>query len=177
MVGEGQEDEEPDFKSDMKIDEMNLEKEWLRQPSLVFYYGEMEANARARLEHLKLKMDIALAKLKKSIAKNPEKFGLVKNSDPAIQAAVESSETYQMWQGKIINAKKNLSILTAAVNAVEHRKRSLEKLVDLFIRNYYAEPHPNQDGRKMIRQNGEDRRKSKARYREDGKDVRECDTF
>ena len=75
----------------------------------------------------------------------------MKVQDEYLEASVAVSKAYH---------KVNLT--QAAVTALEHRKRALEKLVDLHGQNYFAEPHAKTEGG---REHVEQTKKQSARRR------------
>ena len=131
-----------------------LDKECLTQPRLVFSYLKEKAETEARIRGIKSDLSIAIAELKEvdarlylRIRKNPTKYKLEKVTDPGVANAILTQERHidaqkEIWRiEKLLNAaEKHLGILNAAAKALDNRKSSLEGLIVLHGRQYYAEP-------------------------------------
>lgn len=143
--------EESDF---FAVDQHRLDEEWVRQPKLFHEYAVKLADARAEVDRLKAKRDLAeeqveyvAAEINSMIRQDPEQFGLPKVTEDAIKNAVRTHQDYIDAQEKVhkirqreIEARREVGVLEAAVNALEHKKRSLENLVELFLRDYFSSP-------------------------------------
>jgi hypothetical protein len=124
----------------LEIDKDNLDLEWLGQARKYFEYSEKLAKARQELDAVKTEQDVVYAELDQAIRTDPEKFGLTKTSEGAIKQAAISNERYGEVTAKLHALKYETDILSAAVAALDHRKRALEHLVTLWTNNYWAEP-------------------------------------
>ena len=122
------------FQEDIQIDKSRLDEEWLQQPTLLFKYSEQLAGAEKNLDLIELKRDTIIAEL---TADSADETGLT--SEYKIKQWINRQPTYQEVQREKIEAKYQLNILRGVVRAFEHRKKSLENMVSLFLSNYYAE--------------------------------------
>jgi hypothetical protein len=122
------------------IDIDNLDSELVRQPSRV--QRIVKTLAQARLDHAEAKADLELveAKVKKSIRKMPEKYGLAKPTEGAINEVLITQPEYQEAIRKVNQAKYDLDLLDGTLTVLEHKKRSLEGLVSLHGQGYFAAP-------------------------------------
>ncbi len=128
-----------DFKSDVSIDESILDKEWILHPKLYMKWLEYEANCSNKVDKLKSELELLEATLYNFILKNNEK----KPTEKAIESEIIANKEYQDLNSKLIEAKFELKIASGAVSAFDHRKKALERLVDLYIVGYNAEPKQN----------------------------------
>lgn len=135
--------EEFDF---FEIDQFRLNEEWIAQPRLYFVYAVKLADARAEHEQAKAKLDLREAELDGEIRADPEAYGIDKLSNPVVAKAIQTQKDYLDLREAMFKKKKRVEILTAAVNALDHRKKALENLVSLTLANYYAEPRVKEEG-------------------------------
>lgn len=156
--------EDDDF---LAIDEFRLDREWLGQARRYFQYSEKLADARRRLDEAKAALDVSDAELDAEIRLNPSEFGLGKPTEQAVKNAVTASPEHQAAERKVIRAKHDVAIFDAAVTALDHRRRALEKLVDLQLSGYYAEPRArNEHSREAIGEAEKQAARGKGRRRQ-----------
>jgi hypothetical protein len=141
------------------IDKYNLDQEWEEQATLYFDLAVNLADARAAVDRAKAELDLVEAEADKDVRLHPEKYGVEKITEASVKAAVLASKqrraAYEDW----VVAKHDAAVADAAVSACDHRKRALEKEVDLFLANYFARPRTDRDSAEAL----DDRRKRKAR--------------
>lgn len=133
-------DQESSKNLDLSIDEHQLEREWVEQPSFYFRYASKAAAARRDLDDAKNEQEVVKAELDQSIRDDPSKFGLSKVTEASIVAVIPTEPKYQAAQKAVTRAKYQVAIYDAVVTALDHRKKALEKLVDLHLSNYYSSP-------------------------------------
>lgn len=124
----------------IELDPFRLDEEWVNQPKLYREYAEQLADARKDVEEAKAQLDLVEAELYAELSSNPEKYGLSKTTEASIRNAILQEVDYQEAQQVVIDAKHRVGQLDAVVTAIDHRKRALEKLVDLRLSEYYSEP-------------------------------------
>jgi len=124
----------------LRIDEHNLEKEWVWQPSLYYKYATKLADAENRLDEAKADLECTKAELDSDIRSNPDSYGITKVSEKAIENCVPQQEAYQKALEQYQKANHLVRVLKAMVTSLDHRKRALTSLVELHLANYYSEP-------------------------------------
>lgn len=122
------------------IDEHNLEKEWVKQPQLIYQLSNEIATIQYKIDSLKLKMVIHESELSVDIRANPEKYGLDKVTEKAIENIITNDEKRKKMEATLIEYQLNLSMLKGAYTALEHKKKALENLVHLLTIDYFAQP-------------------------------------
>ena len=144
------------------LDKYKLDEEWEEQPRLYFQHALMLADARYKWELAKSNRAVVAAEIDVDIRRDPSKYGM-KTASPkeAVENIVLLQKQYREADSNVIKAKHEVDIIQAAVEALEHRKKALEKEVDLFLSNYWSEPR----GSKSARQYGEDLEKKDVRSR------------
>lgn len=129
-----------DYKEDIKIDERDLEGEWLEQPSLFLYYAEAHSDAMHERDLAKSKAEYVYATMYSEIKKNWEKYFDSKPTEPAIKEYIISHPKYRKVEKAFLTASHNVNLMLAAKTAFDHRKRALENLVSLRISGFHSEP-------------------------------------
>jgi len=124
----------------LQIDENNLDKEWLAQPSMFFKCAEDAAMAKRLLDQARNKLEVTKAKVSKDVRENPGNYDLQKVTEAAVEVAVSGDDEYQEAQEAVVDARYAVGICDAMVSAMDHRRRALENLVHLFLSSYYSEP-------------------------------------
>lgn len=129
----------------LEIDSLALDKEWVEQPSLYFKWARKLALARNSFDEAKAELELVQAELDSSIRESPSEYDIPKLTDKAVEAKIPQQGEYQKALKAFHTAKKRMNLCDAMVEALEHRKRSLEKLVDLHISEYYSTPRASGD--------------------------------
>lgn len=152
-----------------EIDQNLLDEEWIRQPQLYFEYAKRLADARRDHDQQKAALDVVVAELDKAIREDPEKFGIEKVSETAIKLAIVGRKKHKAAVQAVADAKHAVDVLQAVVNALDHRKRALENLVDLWAANYFSTPRASDESAREVvqdlevRSRGAHTRKKKRR--------------
>lgn len=127
-------------RTDFEIDDLRLPWEWNRQASLVYRYGEHLADCQRALDEARGRLELAKAEADAEIRRDPGKYGLEKITEKAVEAIVPTTEGYQAANRAVLDTRHDLDLARAACSALDHKKRALEKLVDLHLSGWYAEP-------------------------------------
>lgn len=121
-------------------DQYNLDKEWVLQPKIYHRYKEKLVDARQDWERSKARRDLIVAELSLSIRKDPEKYNLLKITEDSVEKTVTVQKEFQQAVDKVIECRHKVDTLEAAVDSLEHRKKALENLVQLWLADYFSEP-------------------------------------
>ena len=124
----------------IEIDKHRLDEEWVEQPALFHQHAVAAVEARAVWEQAKARLEVTKAEFDIEIRRDPESYEIPKLSETVIASAVASQKLVKDAVAAVIKAREEVGILEAAVSALEHRKKALEKLVELSTRDYYSEP-------------------------------------
>lgn len=125
---------------DASIDITQLDKACLDQPMLVFRWNRALADATIALGLAKQALAVEIAENSREIRSNPVDFGLAKATDASVELALNEQPIIKKLQKKVIEAKHNADVLGAAVAALEHRKRAIGNLIDLYSMEYSSMP-------------------------------------
>lgn len=148
-----------DAKDAVTIDEMRLGYEFVRQADLYLTAALDAAEAKLKKEEAEDNAKVVRAESAKHVREHPSKYNLVKPTVDAVEAEVECHPAVREATKALIQAKYAYDVHAALVGGLDHKKRALEKLVDLQINGLLAEPReprPGLRGEALIR-NAHDR--------------------
>jgi len=156
------------------IDPLNLHKELEDQATMFHDWAKAAAESNKEYQQAKSGVDLVYAEVEKLARQSPEEFGIGKVTESTIKSAVMASLDYQDAVERRDAARYEYEMHQAAVNALEHKKRALTLLVELWVRDYYSEvtskPHEpstmDDESRSEVRSRGR-RRKEKKEMIED----------
>lgn len=123
------------------IDRAALDEEWAGQPELFYEHAEKLAQAKKELEHRKASLEVLKAKVALDVRRNPADYNIHSRlTDKIIEQVVTVDKRVQKSTIVLQSAQHLVNVLTAAVQALDHRKRALEGLVSLHGQSYFASP-------------------------------------
>lgn len=128
----------------LKIDENNLMAEWRGQAALMLDYGIQLADAQQEEDELRAELSVIAAELDAKIRREPEAYDITKATESAVSNAVVADTEHKEAVAALDRAKHRVRILKAAVDAISHRKSSLQGMTDLFLRQWYADPRSSE---------------------------------
>jgi hypothetical protein len=128
---------DPDF---FDFDLHALHKEWHRQPKLYHKYAMMLVDAKAALDAAEAQLALRQADLDGGIRARPERYGLEKITEGAIKALILTDGQFQNDQQAVADCQRRVGELQVAVQTLDHRKKALENVVQLWLADYFSEP-------------------------------------
>jgi len=131
---------------DLSIDHLALDKEWLGHTNLYTEWGEKCVEAQAAFDVAKANQERTRCSLDNEIRLDPGEYGLVKATDKSVETTIGAQPEYLGAVKGVITARKQMNMTKMAMDALEHRKRALSMLVELWIRDYYSEATANRGG-------------------------------
>ena len=159
MTKEKNEQEEIDYQKAVAIDPDKLDEEIFSQPGLYMKFSEIYSEIEKKRERLKNKLVVLEAGLDFRIRSKPEMFGLksLKSvTESLVKNTIQRQEEVQIINEKIIQANYDLNIVKAAITSLEHKKKMLEKAVDLYNGQYFSPikaPHVIKGGKRIYYEN------------------------
>jgi hypothetical protein len=141
------------YREDIVIDKYNLDREWMNQPVLFLNWAEKEVEAQFERDKAKERLDLIKAELDLQIRTSPSSYGIDKITESSIQNTILRQKVYTEASESLLLANKNAKILNAAREAFEHRKKALEKITDLYISGYWADPKIKQEAKDLVDSN------------------------
>ncbi len=122
------------------IDQDDLVEEWKNQPRLYLEWSSKLADARKKLEEAKATIDVVTAELDDRIRTSPDKYDLEKVTENSVKACILRQEAHAAATSSFQEAKHEVDMLGAMVGALDHRKRALENIVQLWAAQYFSSP-------------------------------------
>lgn len=126
----------------VSTDPLALEDEWRGHSQLVLNAAGDAADLQEKYELAKEFFEYVAAKTALAVRADPEKFGLKSATDKSVEAVIATNEDCRDAQKRMIGAKHAMKKADGRVLALEHRKRALSKLCDLYAQEYYSDQRP-----------------------------------
>lgn len=135
------------------IDTTDLDREWVDQPRLYHEHALLVAAAQRRYDQEKTDLELLAAEKDAEIRSDPASFGVTKVTEVVVERTILISRKYQAQLEAMHNARHDLNVARAALDALDHRKKALENLVSLFLADYFAAPRARGDAREKMERN------------------------
>ena len=153
----------------LEIDVYNLEREWAKQPGLMFRWAKEAADCKLAVDESKAALEITRAEVDSEVRADPEGNGIEgKITEKMVEAVVVQSVVCIGAVRKLAKAKHRYDIMSALVSALEQRRSALENLVRLHLSNYYSEPRAPKESWEAFEEMKKDRVFRPRRRKEDG---------
>lgn len=130
-----------DYKDEISIDEHALDYELKRQSQLIMKYVLLQVKAMTEKDLTKERLEQVAAELDIKIRKNPSAYGLDKVTETAIKNVILLENEYIKQTEEYLNCKEDEATFSGVLKALDHKKKSLEKLSDLWVAGYYSSPN------------------------------------
>lgn len=130
-------EESTDF---LKIDEHRLDWEWLRHSEIYAQHAIRAAKSQRTRDTAKSDLELTIAEVDDRIRAQPLKYGIEKITEGAVKAAVAKHPRVVQSQSDLNDAQYRFNVRNAMLNALEHKKRALTMLVNLYQSNYFSDP-------------------------------------
>lgn len=124
----------------LEIDPLRLDQELIGQASQYYLWSTKTADAQMKYDGAKSALSLLASSLSLEVRKYPEFFKLSgKPTNDLVDAVVFTQPEYVAAQHAVDKARHDLGLYKSAVDALEHRKRALTLMVDLWTREYYID--------------------------------------
>ena len=130
-----------EYERDVAIDVTKLDEEWVDHSLRFQRYAELAAKADKKKSEIKGELDVLKAQV--NLAYRGSKRSIpegLKLTEEVFKSLVVVDEEVIRKGKELIEAVYDADVLAGAVEAFAHRKKALEKLVDLFVFSYFGEP-------------------------------------
>lgn len=150
------------------VDENDLEREWIEHPRAYHHHALLLAEARNKVAEAKAEFELVQAELDHKVRLHPDNYGLEKLTEKVVEAAVLRQPEYQVAQQVFLRARYDESVVQAAVDALDHKRTALSRLVELYLNDYNSQPRARGDAGRETGQVKADAAFGQRRRREDG---------
>lgn len=123
----------------LEIDPLRLEEEWQQHPSQFGHWAEKAVDAQDMMDRAKAAFEKVSSTLDSELRNNPDDYGIKKATEAEVRTALVRQPEYIKSQDAYLAAKKEYNRTQAALASLEHRKRALSMLVELFVKDYYSD--------------------------------------
>lgn len=128
------------YKEDLQIEFYNLENNLIEQPGLYMKYAQEGVNINEKKDRLKQELEVLKSNLDAKLRGNFEEYGFEKSpTEAAVKAWINKNDKIITISTDIIELQRESGIISAALVALEHRKKSLQGLVQLYAAGWFAE--------------------------------------
>lgn len=128
---------------DAQIDKLDLVNEMEVHAQMFAKWAGLLEQAQGDRDDAKDELELIAADFDSAIRAEPEDYGIERVTEGAIKSAILTQDQYREVKRKILDAERRVNAYTAAVRTMEHRKRMLEKMADLWLGGYYSENMAN----------------------------------
>jgi hypothetical protein len=154
----------------LTINEDNLDKEWINQPTLFYDEAVALAAARYQLDEAKSALEVLKADTAIAVRTNPEKYGIAKITEASVDAAVLLDLAVKSQTEELNQAKYSVEIRSAMVKAMEQRRDALEALVKLHGQSYFSSPKATGKEKDGIDEVTKKKQRKAGQYRPEGRE-------
>jgi hypothetical protein len=130
------------FSDDIKINKNTLDKDAINQVDLYEEWSRKWAEAVNARDRLKEVLSVTRAEADEEIRQDPSKFGWTAESKAPTEAWISNAITLHPNVRKatddLLNAQSEVNLLSVAKETLEHRKKALEILTELYRGNYFV---------------------------------------
>jgi hypothetical protein len=132
-------DQTPD-ENELLIDRNKLDEEFERQARLYGRAANRAVKLQLRLDEAETALEVLEADVELKIRASPSMFSMDKVTDKSVAAKLATLGEVIETKKEVNQAKYRLGLARAHVQALDQKKRALEKMVDLWLAEYWAEP-------------------------------------
>lgn len=141
--------EDVDFNSAMRINEHDLNAEFMRQPGLISWYGVLEIHAMEEYEQAKTEHDVLVAKVAAEKRKRHELSGQ-RISNVLIEQMVQMDQKVVDSENILRQARRNKRMASVMFKSIESRMSVLISISANHRSQYHgADPHIRSSGSRV----------------------------
>ena len=150
--------EEFDFETDLELDPMQLDVEWIDQSKLYMQYAEACGHAVKMEQKAHERVKTVRSELILEANKGGEKLVGVKVTLSTIEAWYRTHPTYKEAKKEWHEAEYNASLFKSALTALTNKRSALENLVRLWLGEYFSGPKTPRDIESIVSKRNKDTR-------------------
>jgi hypothetical protein len=126
------------LEEDLKVDKLNLDTHLEQQATLFMKYCKPLNEATLYKDDCKREIEYSIADIGKQIRLNPKKFGVEKITEGSITEIINTTKEIVDLQSELIEWNNIEKYLAFTKEALNQKKDSLLKLVQLYSDGYYS---------------------------------------
>lgn len=122
----------------------DLPEQWQAQPAMMLRWTTELADAIQEQDMAKMRLGLAESDANVRIRADPSEYGLTKATETTVLAAIQGDQQYIDAYTEHVEAKHRVARLRGLVDALDHRKRALQSLTDLWLRQWFSGDGPKE---------------------------------
>lgn len=122
----------------LKIDPLKLNDEWEGHSEQVGQWAREHVRTMSALAEAEDHLELTKAEIEVEVREAPKEYGIEKVSNDVVTAVVRTQPEVKAAVDAVREARKHNNLAKAAMLSLEHRKRSLTKMTDLWTHEYYS---------------------------------------
>lgn len=129
------------LKDEVRLDITKLDQHALDQPALYEEWGSKWAEACFERDKCKERLAAAKAEADDEIRRTPANFGWDQTKSPTeawVASQIIGHKKVKEATDELLTAQYNVNMMTIAKEALDHRRKSLEILTDLYKNSYFV---------------------------------------
>lgn len=127
------------FKDDVALNQYKLNEEAEINPSLMQYYSDLLAEAKAAKDATENKLKMTMAEVELEVRRSdPKTYKLEKFTEAVITSLVETDDRVKSLKSEVLDAKEDVYTYEGAVDALRDRSSMIKVLQALWCGGYYA---------------------------------------
>jgi hypothetical protein len=135
------------------LDVNRLDEEFALQAKRMKRYGDRLADAKLRRNTAKVNLKLTKAEVEMELRRNPKSIKLDKITDKVIEACVQLDMRTRKAEEELLQAEHTVDTLDSSVEALRHKKSSIEGEMQLWSMSYFGTPKVKGNaGREAVRQ-------------------------
>lgn len=131
------------FEQDIHIDKLSLDDELLAQPEMLYRYDEALNEEKETLARMELSLSVIEADVATRVRQGTYPDSVGKVTESVVKEIIDQDESVVERRSAIIEQKRVVARYASASEAFRQRKSMLQKLVDLYIYEYYNTVRPD----------------------------------
>lgn len=137
------------WEQDLQIDKNALDEEWIKQPYLYMQYAEKFVYAQDKKQKAKENLEVVKAQADKRARENLTIKG-EKITESKVSSEIVLDPEYKKALSELNEILLEVNLLDFSVKAMDHRKKALEKSVDLYLGGYFSKPRETKNNADFI---------------------------
>lgn len=134
---------ELNFEQDVRIDKYNLDSELENHSDVLYHYDEELSDEKQVLANLELELSVLEAETAYKIRNGSYKGYDGKVTEGVVKELIEKDKDVVALRRRIIEQKRVVNRTASAAESMRQRRYMLQKLVDLYIYEYYNKVKEN----------------------------------
>lgn len=138
----------------LEIDPHQAEAQWVEHPKRFYQLSVLQVKADKRVRDSEANLELVKAELARKVRRRPQKYGLPRGSEAAINSLIITFPEYQEAKADCNNAQYEADMAKAAVQAMWHRKKGIEQVCEFELGNLGCQPRQprNYEARNKLEQ-------------------------